>query len=42
MKHIRELTLGMSEEEYDNSLEQFSLEIEEERQQFCWEPDVEE
>ena len=42
MKHIRELTNGMSEEEYDNCLEQLSLEIEEERQQFCWEPDVEE
>lgn len=42
MKHIRELTNGMSEAEYDSCLEQLSFEIEEERQQLDWESDTEE
>ncbi|WP_424037741.1 hypothetical protein [Porphyromonas endodontalis] len=41
MKHIRELTNGMSEAEYDSCLEQLSFEIEEERQKLNWSPCIE-
>ena len=41
MKHIRELTNGMSEAEYDSCLEQLSFEIKEERQQLNWSPFIE-
>jgi len=41
MTHIGELTQGMSETEYDNCLEQLSFEIEEERQQLNWSPEIE-
>ena len=41
MEHIKELTEGLSETEYDNCLEQLSFEIEEERQQLNWSPDIE-
>lgn len=41
MGYIKELTEGMSEAEYDNCLEQLSFEIEEERQQLSWSPDIE-
>lgn len=41
MKHIKELTEGLSETEYDTCLEQLSFEIEEERQQLNWSPDIE-
>lgn len=41
MEHIKELTEGLSEAEYDNSLEQLSFEIEDERQKLNWSPDIE-
>ena len=41
MEHIKELTEGLSETEYDNCLEQLSFEIEEERQQLNWSLDIE-
>lgn len=41
MEHIKELTEGLSEAEYDNCLEQLSFEIEEERQKLNWSPDIE-
>ena len=41
MEHIKELTEGLSETEYDNCLEQLSFEIEEERQQLNGSPDIE-
>ena len=41
MEHIKELTEGLSEMEYDTCLEQLSFEIEEERQQLNWSPDIE-
>ena len=40
MEHIKELTEGLSEMEYDTCLEQLSFEIEEERQQLNWSPDI--
>lgn len=41
MEHIKELTEGLSEAEYDNCLEQLSFEIEEEHQKLNWSPDIE-
>lgn len=41
MKHIRELTNGMSEAEYDSCLEQLSFEIKEECQKLNWSPCIE-
>lgn len=41
MEHIRELGKELSEQEYDNCLEQLSFEIEEERQKLNWSPDIE-
>lgn len=41
MEHIKELTEGLSETEYDTCLEQLSFEIEEERQKLNWSPDFE-
>lgn len=36
MRHIRELTSELSEEEYSEYLEQLIFEIEDERQRCCW------
>lgn len=41
MEHIKELTEGLNETEYDTCLEQLSFEIEEERQKLNWSPDFE-
>lgn len=35
-EHIKELTEGLSKEEYDNCLEQLSIEIEAERKVLSW------
>lgn len=36
MDRIRELTSGLSEERYDEYLQQLILELENERQLLCW------
>lgn len=41
MERIRELGKDMSNEDYSNSLEQLSFEIEDERQKLNWSPDFE-
>lgn len=36
MRHIREMTSTLSEEEYAEYLEQLIFELEDERQRCCW------